>query len=120
MSYLDCLACKDAGTTPVKSAGVKVVYDPQILRSGTPTIEGRSLAADFIAARVYKYGVESEMADYQLSREEVLAACWWTGLYSRRKVGKVLHDWSREAGRHLWYGCTQIADPPREGPREGE
>lgn len=114
MSYRDCLACKEVGTKPKHGEGVTIEYNPGIQMPGTPTIKGHRLAADHIAIRAYKFGIKDVMEDFVLSREEVLVACWWAGLWGPRRTRKWLGEWAKESGRHLWYGCIQIPDPPRE------
>ena len=113
MSYRDCLACNEAGTKPKRGVGIRVVHDPAV-RSGAPTIENHGLEAEFMARRVLKFGVASEMEDYELTREEVLVACWWAGAYGSRRLRKALGEWARIAGWHLWYRCISIPDPPRK------
>ena len=114
MSYKDCLACKEAGTKPTPGKGVCIVYDPTIQMPGTPTIQGHRLSAQQIASRVLKFGIEDEMDDYQLTREEALVACWWGGLHGPRRLRQALRAWAENAGWHLWYQCASIPDPPRE------
>ena len=116
MSYLDCLACKQAGTDPVKGDHLCVVYDPAIQMPGSPTIQGQRLSANFMAARAYSLGIASQMEDYKLPREALLVACGGAGLYGPRRLRKVFGEWAQVAGRHLWYGCINIPDPPtKEG-----
>ena len=115
MTYQSCLACKAAGSDPLEGAGVTVSYDPGITMPGTPTIGGHRLAARVVAALVLKRGVQDVMDDYYaLTREEVLVACWWSGLYGPPKLRKALKAWATIAGWHLWYRCIQIEDPPKE------
>ena len=114
MSWKDCFPCHKVGTRPKRGKGTNIVFNPQIQMPGTPTIEGHRLAADFMAARVWKFGIDSEMDDYQLRREELLVACWWAGAFGPRKFKKRWGEWAEVAGMHLWYGCVQISDPPTE------
>ena len=111
MSYRDCLACKETGTKPKRGAGIRVVHHPAV-RFGRPTIENHGLEAALLTRRVLKFGVASEMADYQLTREEVLVACWWSGTYGSRRLREALGEWAGTAGTHLWYRCISIPDPP--------
>ncbi len=111
--YHDCLVCKETGATPVPGKGVALVFDPQMIMPRPPTIRGHRLGASFMAERVWRFGIESEMEDYELSREELLVACWWVGEFGpRRKIKTAFKEWAVLAGRHLWYGCINISDPP--------
>lgn len=114
MSYRDCLACERMNTKPKRGKGTLVVFDPRMTMPGPPTIEGHRLGAEFMAARVWKFGVASEMDDYMLRREELLVTCWWAGQFGPRKWRKRWGDWATIAGWHLWYGCIQVEDPPME------
>ena len=113
VSYRDCLACKDAGTTPKKGANVHVVYDPAIQIHGCPTIMGHGISAQMMAVRVLKFGLKSEMENYDLTREELLVACWWAGLFGPRRLKQALGEWAEVAGAHLWHRCVAIPDPPQ-------
>ena len=114
MSNSGCLTCKNLGTRARRGKGVTIVFNPRIQMPGTPTIEGHRLAAEHMASRAVKFGVEKMMDDYQLEREQVLVACWWAGQWGPRRLKKILKSWSEEeAGPHLWYGCIHITDPPR-------
>ena len=115
MRYRNCLACKTAGTLPKRGKGSAVVYDPRITAGGTPTLQGRGLAVEHVAIRAFKFGVLEPMEDFELSREEVIVACWWSGLYGARRLRKLFGTWAVIAGQHLWYSCIQIPDPPLEG-----
>lgn len=112
MGYRDCLACKEAGAEPKKGAGKRLVFDPRITLPGVPSLEKHRLGAEFMARRVYALGIADQMDDYEVSREELLVACWWAGLYGPRSLRKAFGKWAEVAGWRLWYGCIQIADPP--------
>ncbi len=116
MSYRDCLGCEKAGTKPKRGKGITVVFDPRMMMPGPPTIEGHRLGAESMAAWVWKFGIASGMSDYELSREELLVACWWAGRFGPRKWRKRWEQWAMVLGQHLWYGCIQTADPPTEEP----
>ena len=119
MMYQTCLACKDAGTTPEQGSGVTVIYDPRYQRHGTPTMSNTpgwgELSAPGIARLTYDVGVSYMVSEYEHSREVVLVACWWAGLYGPRALRKAWGDWARTAGQHLCYGCIRIDDPPMKG-----
>ncbi len=115
MSYRDCTACKEAGTKPARGRGLVVSFDPRIQMPGTPTVQGHRIAAETVAMRAYHDGVKPVMEDYVLPREAVLVACWWAGLFGPRRTRRIFRESAEMAGRHLWYRCIRIPDPPREG-----
>ena len=122
MSYLDCEACKEAGTQPKESKGHRLVIDPRIRLGGRPTIEGHRLCTEFMARRVYALGIEEGLWNYDVDREHLLLCCWWAGSRynpGRTKLKRAWSEWSSMAGTHLWYGCIQIPDPPRKGDSDG-
>ena len=117
MSYRDCLPCRENGTKPKRGWGERLVFDPRLIMPEPPTIEGHGLGAELVARRVYALGVNEQIDDYELTREQLLIACWWAGLYGPRSLRRVFGEWAQTAGRHLWYGCIQIPDPPRRVAR---
>ena len=118
MSYRDCLACVNAGTKPKRGHRAVVVFDPTIQMPGCPTINGHRLGADFIASQVWFSGIVEALRSYELSREELLVACWWAGSFGSRRMRKAFGEWATVAGHHLWYRCINIAEPPRKEPEE--
>lgn len=50
--------------------------------SGDPCIGGLNVRAETVAERVWAEGVATVMAEWDLSREVVLMACWWWTLYA--------------------------------------
>ena len=112
MSYRDCLQCNRDGTTPRRGRLTTIVYDPQITMPGPPILSGHRLGAEFMAKRIWRFGIAETMRDYELSREECLVVCWWAGSYGPRSLKKHFEAWAALAGRHLWFGCTTIDDPP--------
>lgn len=51
-------------------------------RSGDVCIGGTDIRAVVVAERVWAEGVETAMADWDLSRHVVLMACWWWALHN--------------------------------------
>lgn len=107
-----CLACKAAGTRPKGGTGVRIVFDPGIQMTGTPTIEGHRLAAEHMAGRMFELGESAVIDDYDLTPEELLAACWWAAKWGPRKYKKAWKEWGDIAGHHLWYQCINVPYPP--------
>ena len=126
MSYQDCLACKQAGTKPRRGKRTRLIcdppvqrqtrliFDPTVQRNGTPTIEGHSLGAGFVADLVVARGGLDVMEDYEMTREQVLVACWWAGRFGTRRAKGRFGEWAKAAGGHLWHSCFQTGEPPRE------
>ena len=112
MPWVDCSACQRAGQSPIQGKGVRIVFDPGIQMPGPPTIEGHRLGAEFIADIVFAHGFKDAQDDYELTREELLLACWWAGLWGPRKWKTRWGEWAKAVNAHLWYGCINIPDPP--------
>lgn len=106
-----CLACEKDGARTKPGAGVRIVFDPAIQLRGTPTIEGHTLSAEQMAWIMYEHG-KDEIYDYDLTHEEIIAACWWAGRWGPRKLRKAWAAWGIEAGAHLWHGCINVPLPP--------
>ena len=116
MSYLNCLACKEAGTKPKRGKLPNVIYDPRVKMAGTPTIEGTRHSVELAATRVYRWGIRDfNVTKWDIPHDALLVACWWAGTYGPRKFRKAWGEWAAIAGQHLWYGCVRIPDPPTEG-----
>lgn len=118
MSYRDCFACKQQRKKPKPGLGVLIVFDPRIQMPGTPTISGHRLSARQIAQHAWCEGINETMQYYDLTREEVLLACWWAGHWGPRLLREAYREWSAEAAMHLWSGCINITDPPDKVVRE--
>ncbi len=115
MTSFDCLACEMAGTTPQKGEGVVLTINPRYQRHGVVSVDG---GGEYLLDRVLIDGVEETIADYPpVTREAVLVFCWWAGLHGSRRFRKVWGEWAQKADEHLWYGCINIPDPPKEGKK---
>lgn len=112
MPYLDCTSCRDAGTAPTELIPTDLVSSPQRIWGGIPKIGGHGLAVPFMAERIWALGVEENLSDYDLKREDLMPACWWMGLYATRTWKLRWGEWAKVAGRHMWYGCGTFPDPP--------
>ena len=111
-----CLACKSSGTRPKRGEGVRIVFDPRIQFSGTPTIERHMLSAERMASGMYGLGsgadIDNVLDDYGLTREGLIVACWWAAHWGPRKFRKAWREWGELANWHLWYGCVTVPLPP--------
>ena len=91
---------------------LRIIYDPAIQITGTPTIEGHSLPAEHMASHFFELGEEEAQDDYGLTREELIVACWWAAHWGPRKFRKAWKEWGERAGSHLRYGCINVPLPP--------
>jgi uncharacterized protein (DUF433 family) len=102
----------------------QVTFHPG-MRSGEPTIGGTRLALWFILPVVWSDGVQSAMGLWQLTREQVLVACWFAGTYGvegfdskrRRVTGRFWQKrwggWALEHHGAMWAGkFDKVPDPP--------
>jgi uncharacterized protein (DUF433 family) len=118
MGANDCVACRYAGTKPTPGANVQVAFNPAVTMPGTPTIDGHRMGVRTLAVIAWERGVPAAHgpAFYpHLTREEVVVACWWMGLYGPRTWRRRWGAWALNAGWHLWSRCLTFPDPPRKG-----
>ena len=102
--------------------------------SGKPCVGGRRVPVESVAVTVWlDGGVPSACADWGLTREAVLVACWYAGLYGiidpyagvTGKKGATRIDltwikrwrpWADQWGSAMWAGdWGRVPDPPSEG-----
>lgn len=107
-----CLSCEKAGRRSKRGENVRIVFDPAIQMPGTPTIDGHRLAAEMIARAMYELGGEEVKHNWQVTHEEIVAACWWAAHWGPRRFKKAWKEWGIEAGGHLWYRCINVPLPP--------
>ena len=111
----DCLYCKELRQRPIYGTSkASVEYHPGIQLPGTPTIKGHRLGAAAMSRCVLANGFDDTLEDFILTREELLVACWWAGLWGPRKFRKLWGKWAELAGNHLWHSCINIPNPPGE------
>ena len=91
---------------------MRIVYDPAVQMPGTPTIERHRLSAEMMASAYYEMGWKEVKANWLLTHEELLAACWWAAHWGPRKFKKAWKEWGELAGWHLWYRCINVPLPP--------
>ena len=102
-----------------------VTFSPG-MRSGEPTINGSRIPVDLIGQLVWHGDGAKDVADdYNLTREDILVACWFLGTYGvagrteRSVVGKVWRKrwetWARVNHGHMWRGdFDAVPDPPSQ------
>lgn len=119
-------ATLDAARRETTRGRPTIVTDPAIM-GGAPCIAGTRVPAAAVAVAVAMGdGVAGVAADYDLTRGEVLLACWWivtvrrwTGLTPRdqRDIVGSWGYWAGDvhgsfAGREGAWGLDDIPDPP--------
>lgn len=96
------------------------------MRSGQPTINGTRLPVDAVAGMVWAEGVDVAVEEYDLTRADVLVACWYAGRYGLPGQREALFPvrlwpkrwgaWAAEVGPCLWavtrVDYDAIPDPP--------
>jgi len=105
--------------------------------SGVPCIGGTRIPLDSVVGLAWVYGVETAMSDYDLTREGVLVACWYAGIYGDvdpyigrspgtarvRRDGRWIKRWRAWADQWqgaMWSGkWDEVPDPPSMAPAEG-
>ncbi len=98
--------------------------------SGDPHLTGHRLGVWMVCGNVWHESVQFAMETYELTREEVLTACWFAGMYgtdslhrTRRPFGwrtTLDRKWSRRwrawaISQHsaMWHGnWDDVTDPP--------
>lgn len=82
--------------------GRPVVTVNPAMRSGAPCVNGTRVPVESIACAVWlDGGVDAAMADYDLTRHDVLVACWFAGTYGlpgRRLALTLTATWRRRWG----------------------
>jgi uncharacterized protein (DUF433 family) len=62
-----------------------IISTPSIL-NGEPVVLGTKLSVATIAEHVNKYGVPQTMENFNLSREQILDACWFVAVYGVESI----------------------------------
>ncbi len=86
---------------------------------GSGCVEGTGLAASYAAVQVVAVGgFKDTMTDFNLTRPQLLVACWWTATYAKKNIPKDKRKkwrvWARMAYPHL-AACTFDACPNPPG-----
>lgn len=84
-------------------------------QGGRPCVGGTRIPTDQMADEVAAFGVGDVAGWYDLTRADLLVACWfeWRHADGRTRRGK----WVRDAFPHLWKGnYDAVPDPPKESP----
>jgi uncharacterized protein (DUF433 family) len=109
--------------------GAAVWVDPG-RRFGSPCVGGTGLGVEFVVGLVWVEDVATVMAEYNLTRSQVLGACWFVAAYGVDSVADQMNGkfkrwgsqwpkrwagWASEYGRRLAEGDDTVPDPPRKG-----
>jgi uncharacterized protein (DUF433 family) len=87
-----------------------VTTDPAV-KFGEPTVEGRPVEA--LASQIYAGdSLDSVATGFDLTREQVLVACWHQGHHGPRFWRRRWGAWAAQAHKELWNSRYDIPDPP--------
>lgn len=80
---------------------------------GDTVIDGTGFGSEFIARMVGAKGVEFVLKTYNLTREQVLLACWFYACHTHRKskLGKLWKMWT--FAYYPFDDWSAVPDPPR-------
>lgn len=98
---------------------------------GDPCCGGTRVPVHLVAGMVWRDGVDAATDCWDLTRTQVLHACWYAAvinvvtIYKRKGPGYSTRrgpwrarwgDWAEQAHDQLWHNdTTDIPDPPRHG-----
>lgn len=96
--------------TPDQSTPMPHVWASPDMKGGTPVINGRRLGAEDMADRYWHFGdvYQFEILDsYELTRSELLIACWYTATYGSRTYRRRWNDWAQS----IWAQTGMVEKP---------
>lgn len=83
-------------------------------RSGDPCIGGTRLPVDTIIEAAWRNGVPAAIDTWEVTRAQVLGACWYAATYGTRRWRKRWHDWATVNHGAMWGDrYDDVPDPPR-------
>lgn len=89
-----------------------VSHDPA-MRSGEATLNHTRLSIDAIAGYVWAgETVEAVMATYDITRADVMVACWWIGTFGPKRWRRRWGAWAEDVHDQLWHSKFDVPDPP--------
>lgn len=77
------------------------------MKFGEPCINGHRLPTQLIAETVMFNGGEEAMDWYDITRDEVMVACWFEARYGGRKIRKLWQAWLDEHEGTLWHSTSE-------------
>jgi uncharacterized protein (DUF433 family) len=81
------------------------------MRFGEPHVRGRPV--DAIGGMVWAgERVEVVAEEYDVTREEVIVACWWLGRHGEPRWRRRWKAWTQVVESELWHGRYDVQDPP--------
>lgn len=92
-----------------------VSIDPA-MRFGRPCLNHTRIPVEVVADHFLAGDpIDRICADYQLSRGDILIACWYLGQYGDVEYRDRWSAWSSHVAETLWHSTvdyTQVPDPP--------
>lgn len=92
-----------------------IVWDPRV-RSGQPQINRTRVTVEDVGGTIWAGETVDTVADeYNLTRADVLTACWWLGLHGTRDWRRRFGGWAAWVDSDLGSGRYDVPDPPGGG-----
>lgn len=97
----------------------RIVVQPHY-NFGDAFIDGRGHDANALARSAYWGSVELSMAEFNMTRAEVLIACWYYAIHgsAQSKIGKSWWEWARDHYPNMRDDWALVPDPPVPGPKK--
>lgn len=89
------------------------------MRSGQPTVNHTRLSVEAITEYVWAGdGLDWLAGEYDVTRPDILVACWYRGTYGSRKWRQRWGPWAEQVHGELWHHRYDIPDPPSTNDTE--
>ena len=89
------------------------------MKFGYPSIEGHRIDTRMVAEHSSTLGGESAMDTWDLTRDEVMVACWFEARYGSRGLKRLWREWLARWETTLWHSHEKawaaVPFPPRKG-----
>jgi uncharacterized protein (DUF433 family) len=95
-------------------AGRSYIYVSPDMKGGCPVVSGRRLTAEHVAGMYWELGehLQAEILDaYELTRSDVLIACWFQAEHGSRTWRRRWKDWLAAT----WSRTGLQTDPAKDG-----
>lgn len=89
-----------------------ITHDPA-MRSGQACLNHTRLPVESIAGYIWAgEGVDDVIKAYEITRADVLVACWWIGAHGPRAWRKRWGAWANSVHGELWHCRYDVPEPP--------